>query len=163
MKKLAFLPILLCLLLFSGCHGQRYGILSYQEKEIYAECVLNGEYKIAVSQKSGEKSVSFLEPSELSSISFIEKDGKITACAKDVEIPFESGDLKGISALLSMFSLSEEALTYAGTGGDGEILEFSYASGEYILTMNDIGLPKRIQIYSESFNYDILVNFVKLN
>lgn len=163
MKKLAFLPILLCLLMLPGCHGQSYGILSYQEKEIYAECVLNGEYKIAVNKGNDQKTVSFLEPSELSSVSFIEKDGKITACAKNVEIPFESSDLEGVSAILSMFSLDEKCLVSATSTGDSACMEFTSAHGSYKITIGKNDLPKHIEILSDSYEFDIVIEAIRLN
>lgn len=160
MKKLLILLSILCLLPLSSCHGQRYGILSYQEKEIYAECILNGEYKIAITKKKDERTVAFLEPSGLSSVSFTEKDGVVTARAGEIALPLEPDNLDGVSALLSIFSLSEDCLCYAGTSEHGEVFEFLNKNGEYRLTMNEIGLPKRIQIYSDSFSFDILVDNV---
>ena len=163
MKKLMVLPILLCLLMLPGCHGQRYGILSYQEKEIYAECVLNGEYKIAINKGADQKTVSFLEPSERSSVSFTEKDGKITASASGVEIPFEKGEIEGVFAILSMFSLDEKCLVSATSTGDSACMEFTSAHGSYKITIGKNDLPKHIEILSDSYEFDIVIEAIKLN
>lgn len=163
MKKIAILLTLLCLLPLSSCHGQRYGILSYQEKEIYAECLLNGEYKIAITKKEDERSVAFLEPSALSSVCFTEKNGKIIGRASDVEIPFDEGDLSGVLALLSMFSLDEESLVSATSVNESACMEFTSAHGNYRVTLGKNELPKHIEISSDSYQFDIVIEAIKLN
>ena len=163
MKKLAILLTILCLLPLSACHRQRYGILSYQEKEIYAECLLNGEYKIAVSQTKTEKSVSFLEPTSLSSVSFRQEGESIIGRAGEIEIPFENMDLDGICAILSIFSLDEANLGYVTSTSDATCMEFTSALGTYKVTLGKNELPKRIEILSEEYEFDIVIEAIKLN
>ncbi len=163
MKKLACLLFILLALTFSSCLRQGYGILSYQEKEIYAECLLNGEYKIAVTKSNGEKTVSFLSPSSLSSISFTEKDGKIIGRTSDIEIPLEKENLGGISAILSIFSLDEESLVSAVGDKSSACMEFSNDLGTYKITMGKNDLPKRIEILSPKYEFDIVIDAIKLN
>ena len=163
MKKLAVLPILLSLLLLTACHGQRYGILSYQEKEIFAECLLNGEYKIAITKNGDEKTVAFLEPKELSTVYFKENGGKITAFGENLEIPFESGDIAGVSAILYMFSLEESNLVSATSIGESACMEFTSSHGSYKITIGKNDLPKRIEILSEAYEFDIVIEAMRLN
>ncbi len=161
-KLLVFSLIILCLIL-SSCRGQKYGILSYQEGDIYAECLLNGEYKIAVSKNGDEKSVSFLSPTSLSSVSFIERDGKIVGSAGEIKIPFDSQELSGVTAILSMFSLDEGGLVSATGKGESACMEFNNTLGTYKVTIGKNNLPRRIEIFSERYEFDILVEAIKLN
>ena len=163
MKKLVFILLPVIFLMLFSCQGQKYDILSYQEKEIEADCTLNGEYKIKVSKKDGVSSVSFAEPLSLSYFSFTLKDGEIKARAHDLEIPLNNESYQGVYALLSMFSLSDECLVYAGTNGESEVFEFSSNTGEYKLTMGEAGVPKTIEITGGSFSFDITIDAIKLN
>lgn len=163
MKRLSIILLPIILLSLFSCRGQKYDILSYQEKEIEASCTLNGEYKIKVTKKDGASSVSFIEPPSLSHFSFTLKDERLVARADDLEIPLSGESAQGVYALLSMFSLSEECLVRAGTEEGVEIFEFSSDEGEYKLTMGEAGVPKRIEISSENFFFDIVVDAVKLN
>ena len=163
MKKLAVLLTILCLLPLSACHRQRYGILSYQQKDIYAECLLNDEYKIAVTQTKSEKSVSFLEPSSLSSISFRQEEEKIIGRAGEVEIPFENMNLDGICAILSIFSLDESNLGSVTGTSEATCMEFTSSLGTYKVTLGKNELPKRIEILSEEYEFDIVIEAIRLN
>ncbi len=163
MKRLAILITILCLLPICACHGQRYGILSYQENDIYAECLLNGEYKIALNQTKTEKSVSFLEPTSLSSISFSLKDGEIIGQAGEIKVPFDSEDLDGISAILSIFSLDEDNLGSVTSTNEATCMEFISSLGTYKVTLGKNELPKRIEILSEEYEFDIIIEAIKLN
>ena len=117
MKRIVLLiPLIFCLF-FSSCQGGSYGILSYQEKNIEAECTLNGEYKILVTKENGGGSIAFLEPSELSSISFLIENGKIVAKSESVLVPLPEKSATGILAILNMFSLSEGELYTAKQDG----------------------------------------------
>lgn len=162
MKKLCLLLLPLLAFFTLSCHSQDYGILSYQEKSIEAECSLNGEYKILVT-KDGEKcSVAFLEPTSLSTVSFTYENDKIVARAGEMEMPLNKEELDGVMAILNMFSLNEECLAYAGSGENGEVLEFISELGSYRLTMGENDVPKRIEITSESYEFDIAIEAMKL-
>ena len=163
MKRIVFVPILLLFLVLCSCHGQRYGILSYQESDIYAECSLNGEYKIAVSKSESERSVRFLSPESLSSVSFVERNGEIVGCAGEIEIPFDKENLSGVLAIISMFSLDEGSLVSAVGDKANACMEFNNTLGTYKITLGENDLPKRIEILSEGYEFDILVEAIKLN
>ena len=163
MKRFVLLLVLLCLLPVCACHGQRYGILSYQENEIYAECLLNGEYKIAITKKEGEKTVSFLEPAALSTVSFTEKNGEFFGRAGVVEMNFDEGNLEGVSAILSMFSLDEANLVSATGKGESACMEFSSTLGNYKITLGKNDLPRHIEILSDSYEFDIVIEAIRLN
>lgn len=163
MKRLYLCLLLLCLLPLSSCHGQRYGILSYQENEIYAECILNGEYKIAITKKENEKAVSFLEPSSLSTVSFTESNGEVVGCAGEIEIPFAEGDIDGVLAILSMFSLDEETLVLATSVNEEACMEFLNTFGRYKVTLGKNDLPRHIEISSASYAFDIAIEAIRIN
>lgn len=163
MKRLVFILLPILILSLFSCQEQKYDILSYQEKEIEADCTLNDEYKIKVTKKDGVSTVSFAEPHSLSYFSFTLKNGEITAKASDLEIPLNNERYQGAYALLSMFSLSDECLVYAGTNGETEVFEFSSDTGEYKLTMGEAGVPKTIEIFGDCFSFDIVIDAIKLN
>ncbi len=163
MKKLCLLLLPLLAFFMLSCHKQSYGILSYQEKNIEAECTLNGEYKIIVTKVGEKSSVKFKEPSSLALFSFTEENGRIIASAGELSLPISREELDGVCAILSMFSLSEECLVYAGSSDNGEVMEFSSETGNYKLTMGENDVPKRIEITSPGFEFDILVDTIKLN
>ena len=164
MKKL-FLIQFFCvfLLVFSSCRVQNYGILSYQEKAIDAECTLNGEYKISIRKHGSEKKICFSEPSALSHISFEIVGENVTARAGEVEIQLEPETVRGILALSNVFSLNEGALSTAGALGERSNMEFQTEYGTYTLTLGKNGLPSRVQIYSAHYRYDISVDAIKLS
>lgn len=162
MKKLCLCFILLFTLCFLSCGKQSYGILSYQEKNIEAECTLNGEYKILIKKDGAKRSVSFLEPSSLCSVCFVYENDKIIGRAGEMEIPLNKESLDGVMAILGVFSLSEECLTYASGSGEGDVLEFVNELGSYRLTIGKNDLPKRIVIESSHYDYDILVDAISI-
>ncbi|MBO5338370.1 MAG: hypothetical protein J6A96_01570 [Clostridia bacterium] len=162
MKRLSLFLLPVLLFFVVSCHNQSYGILSYQDKNIEAECTLNGEYKILVT-KSGEKSsVSFIEPSSLSSVSFTYEGERVTARASDMEITLPKNELEGAVAVLSMFSLSEECLVSVSKGENGDIMEFDSEHGSYRLTMGENDMPKRIEIEAEGYQFDIIVESIMI-
>ena len=163
MKRLVAIFLLIFSLALTSCHGQSYGILSYQDSDIYAECILNGEYKIAVSKSEGERSVRFLSPESLASVSFVEADGKIVGYAGEIEIPFDSEKLSGVLAIISMFSLEESSLVSAVGDKSSACMEFNNSLGSYKITIGENDLPKRIEILSEEYEFDIVIEAIKLN
>ena len=164
MKKI-FLMMCFCIfvLLFSSCRVQNYGILSYQEKKIDAECTLNGEYKISIAKRGELREISFLEPSTLSHISFKINGESIVARAGETEIPLEPENVRGILALSSVFSLSESCLATAGILDERSNMEFQTEYGTYTLTLGKNNLPSRVQIYSEYYRYDVSIDAIMLS
>ncbi len=47
MKRLFFILLFFGVLLLCAC-GREYGILDYQSKDISAECLKNGEYRVKI-------------------------------------------------------------------------------------------------------------------
>ena len=162
MKKIIlFVPLIFCLFL-SSCQRGSYGILSYQEKNIEAECTLNGEYKILVTKEKGAGSIRFLEPSELSSISFLISGEEIIAKSEDVEIPLAKENAYGTLAIFNMFSLSEGELYSAKQEGEYSKMEFLNDYGLYQLTLGKNSMPKAIKIVSSDYTFDISIDAILL-
>ena len=164
MKKI-FLISFFCifLLVLSSCRVQNYGILSYQEKKIDAECTLNGEYKISISKHAEKKKISFLEPSALSHISFEIEGESVTARAGEALISLDGENVRGILALSSVFSLNESSLATAGVLGERSNMEFQTEYGTYTLTLGKNNLPSRVQIYSADYRYDVSIDAIMLS
>ena len=139
-KLLLLLSFCLLILLLCSCHGQSYDILKYQDKKISAECTLNGEYKISIKKEGDVREICFLEPPSLKYISFEINGEGVIGRAGELEIPLDEGNVRGICALSSVFSLSEECLLTAAVQGEGACLEFETEYGTYKLTLgkNDL-------------------------
>ncbi|MBO5378703.1 MAG: hypothetical protein J6A90_00080 [Clostridia bacterium] len=164
MKKL-LLPLSFCLLilLLCSCHGQSYDILKYQDKKISAECTLNGEYKISIKKEGDVREICFLEPPSLKYISFEINGEGVIGRAGELEIPLDEGNVRGICALSSVFSLSEECLLTAAVQGEGACLEFETEYGTYKLTLGKNDLPCAVEILSDSYRYDISIDSIVLS
>lgn len=163
MKRLLFLGIIILPLLFSSCRGQNYGILSYQEKNIDAVCTLNSIYKIQISKENIGGRVCFLEPKELSTVSFSIENSTVTANASGTKIPLPTDGTRGILAIFNMFSLSEGDLRCAKESEGYSYMEFSNDYGVYALTLNKSSLPKSVRIVSSEYTFDIIIDTISLS
>ena len=158
-----FVILILSSLLLCSCGTRSFGILSYQEKSIRAECTLNSEYKIEITKENGGGRVSFLEPSELSYISFSINDECVTATSGEVTITMEKESATGILAIFNIFSLDEAELCTAKSNGEYTLMEFSNEYGIYTLTLGKNSLPKRVKIASSTYTFDISVDAISLS
>jgi hypothetical protein len=79
-----------------------------------------------------------------------------------MKIPVKKESLRGINALLSAFSLSEEYLVGA-SGGDIATLEFQTQDLYYTLTLGKNRMPKSIAIQGNGFSYQVEVREIKIN
>ena len=145
-----------------ACHNQRYDILSYQEKEIFTECTLNGEYKIKITKEKDATCVGFLAPSSLSSIEFLITPENVIAKSGELEIPLEKSTLGGVCAVGQIFSLNECDLTCAKSEGKESYMEFSNEYGLYKLTLGENDLPKSVEIVSSAFLLDITFDAISI-
>lgn len=164
MKK-AFLCIvvLLAAVFAISCTGnRRYGILDYQENDITAECTVNGKYDVIIVSKENFRSVTVSSPKELCGVSFEYNGNECYAIADDIRIPFDKEKLGGVFALMGIFCLDEQYVnTVKSENGDGTI-SFESSLGTYIMTFDSNGMPKRAQIESPEYKYDVTINTLKL-
>ncbi len=164
MKKLLLVAFLCAIILFScSCRSQKYGILSYQDKKIDAECTLNGQYKISIKKDGDLRKIQFLEPQSLSYISFEIEGESAKGRAGELEIPLDSASVRGIFALSNVFSISEECLSSAVSVGEDASLEFDTEYGRYKLTLGKNELPRRVQIHSPDYRYDITIDAIMIS
>ena len=159
MKRLFFILLFFCVIL-CGCQG-KYGILEYQDKNILAECLVNGKYKIEIEKTGGFCKITVLEPENISGISF-EIGERAYAVYGDTKIEASKESLDGICALAEIFSQSEDCLTTAKEEGQGSVLTFQKEECTYKLTIGKNSLPKRVHILSDSFEYDIEILTIEL-
>ena len=152
MKRL--FPIFAALIfLFCSCQ-QSYGILEYQNKEIVAECRINGEYLVRLEKDREGCTLTVLEPEIAKGISF-EVGERVVARASGVEIEIDKGSLGGICAISAVFSQSEDCMTSAKEKGEGSVLTFENEGATYQITLGKNNLPKYAKILSESYEYEI--------
>ncbi len=161
MKRLFFILLFFGALLFLASCQKEYGILEYQEKDIIAECLVNGEYKIQLEKTKELCKITVLEPQNASGISFEIGEG-IYAIYGDMKIQTDKDSLKGICAISEIFSQSEECLTTAVKENEGSVLTFQKDSCTYKLTLGRNSLPKQVSILSENFEYQIDVLSIEL-
>ena len=145
-----------------ACHNQKYDILAYQEKQIYAECTLNNEYKIKIAKEKELTRVGFLEPSSLCSIEFLISENGVTGKSGELEISLDKENAGGILAIGMVFSLSEGDLTCAKAQGDESYMEFTNELGTYKLLLGENNLPKSVEIVSSAFLLDITFDVILL-
>ena len=162
MKKLVLVATLFFCLLFPSCRGQEYGILPYQDKNIDAECTLNSEYKIRIVKENGRGHICFLEPTELSTISFSIEDERVTGNAGETKIPLPEKNTRGILAIFNMFSLKEGEISSARQEGSLSYIEFTTSYGVYSLTLGKNSMPKNIKIVSSDYTFDISIDTILL-
>jgi hypothetical protein len=160
MKRL--FPLLLIFLIFTVSCGTKYDILSYQEKSIRANCKINNKYEAVITKDEEHSSLKIISPKELFGTSFhlykneayIEKD--------ELKIPVNKDILKGISALVSCFSLNEAALTTVENQNKSSIVTFNSSNATYIVTYGQNKLPCHFEITGDTFSYSIEVSSIEL-
>lgn len=163
MKRSLILLIFLLILCLFGCTQKEYGILLYQEKDIEASCIINEKYTATITKSDGVFTISIIEPSELNTVKFEIHENEAYAIAGYVRVPMEKKSLKGICALLYMFSLDEASLTTATEVENGAELEFSNDYGSYKIVTNKDGIPKSCQISGDSYEYTVEIASIALN
>ena len=103
-----------------------------------------------------------LEPTEASGISFEISERGVFAKAKDFEMEIPGEYLEGICAIGSIFSQSEEFLSSATQNEGGSVFTFQRDGCTYQITVGENSAPKKVCIYSESFEYDIEICSIEL-
>ena len=164
MKKAFFCIIVLIGTVFamSCADDRRYGILDYQKNDITAECTVNGKYDVIIVSKENYRSVTVSSPKELYGVSFEYNGNECYAIADDIKIPFDKEKLGGVFALMGIFCLDEQCVnTVKSENGDGT-LSFESSLGTYIMTFDSKGIPKRAQIESPDYKFDVTINALKL-
>lgn len=160
MKKFTLI-LALFLLFLTGCRESSYDILPYQEKDLEALCVINEKYTVKLTKIGVRKGLVVLEPSTLSGVEIYYDDTGAYLVVEDTKIPVERENLKGIEALLSAFSLSEEYLVRAN-GNDVATLEFQSQDLYYTLTLGKNRMPKSIAIQGSGIDYRVEVKEIKI-
>lgn len=157
MKKIAVLILLLTTaLLACSCKG-KVDYLSYQENELTVHCTVNGKYKIIIHKESTCSKIQICEPSELSSVSFEIYENEAYAISSDVKIPLDLAALKGICALVGAFSLEKETQGAVKDEDGKSIVTFNTDAGCYVITYDKSLLPTHIEISSDSYYYDVVI------
>ena len=161
MKKIFLALTLILLALICSCK-QDYGILDYQNKDIRAECKINGKYKTEITKIGNTCKIKVLEPDEAQGIEFeITED---TACVSygELKIELDKEKLRGVCAVASIFSQREEYLTGAWNEEKKSVLTFEQNGTHFQITLGENSTPKRVKILNEGFEYDIEIYTIEL-
>ena len=161
MKKTAVLLLLFILLWLACSCKAKVDYLSYQENELTVHCTVNGKYKIAIHKQGSCSKIEISEPNELSSVSFEIYENEAYAISSDVKIPLELSALKGICALVGAFSLEKETQGAVKDEDGKSIVTFNTDAGCYVITYDKSLLPTHIEISSDSYYYDVVVDEVE--
>ena len=162
MKKIVCLCVLLifCVTLMS-CTQKEYGILFYQEGKITAECTINDKYKILITKDGDVSSLEILLPEELKGVRAEYNGNECYLILDEIKIPANKDNLKGIFALINIFSLEESAITSSKTKGEGSIT-FENSYGTYIMSFDNKGYPKNAKITDGVYDFDVKINALKI-
>lgn len=163
MKKIIALLFSLFLIFVAGCEKREYGILDYQKKNIEAECLINEKYRVILKKEEEKITLTVKEPKEIADISFETSENGVLAKSAETKIQLEKGKMRGIEALLGIFSQSEECMKKADKSGQSSILTFENESCIYVITVGENSLPKKVKITSEEFEYDVDIYAIKIS
>ncbi len=147
------------LALFPSC-GREYGILEYQNGDVFAVCEVNGEYTVNIIKEENVRRLEIVSPSEMEGVSFI-FDEKCRIIYDGLELEMQRDDLPGVSALCSIFDLNEGMIS-AVSDDEYNTVSFNSDTICYTVTYNSISLPERVVI-SGDFDYDILIKSILLD
>ena len=154
MKRLAL--SLLVLLFLVSC-TPKDSMLSYQDGNIVAECIINGKYGANIIKKEDFRALE-LTSGTLNGVSFVCEGGAWSASIDSLSIPIEKTSLVGMVALTSIFDLSESAITTATEGG---VISFDMSPFTYTVTYNSLDLPSNITITGNGLSIDIEILTIK--
>jgi hypothetical protein len=156
-----FLPVLLLVfLLLCACNEQK-DFLAYQQKNPTLECVVNEKFELVIS-KSDIITIKVKKPSEISALYFEFGQGDGYAINGDLKIPLGRESACGLYALSNVLSLENESILSVVDQGKNSIVTFENDLGTYTITYGKNLLPSHIEIHSEKFDYDIVVNGISL-
>ena len=148
-------------MIFLCACGRQEKILEYQERDITANCIINGKYGVLLEKRGGEVTITVTEPDYARGITFVLGEG-VTASVGETEIHLDKETVKGICAIGETFSQSEECLIGASSGEEGSVLTFQREGCLYRLTLGKNSLPKQVYISSESFEYNMEIASIEL-
>ena len=157
MKKLLLIPLLIVVCLLS-CKRE-YSILEYQNNNIEASCTVNDKYSVIITKTDDLKILEVRSPDTLKGISFEIRGNKAYAIKDEIEIPVSTDSLRGICALLNLFSLNESEITSVS---ENNVITYKNDYGVYTVTYGENNLPQKITLVGDTFEYDITVNTIKL-
>ena len=162
MKKLVCLcfVIIFCLALGS-CGENEYGILFYQDKKITAECTVNEKYSIIITKDGEMRALLVSAPEEMHGIGFIYNGNECYATLDEIKIPINKDDLKGIFALINIFSLEEGTITSAKIKGEQSIT-FQNQYGTYTMSFDGMGYPQKAKITDGVYDFDVKITALKV-
>ena len=147
---LTFITVAILLVIFPSC-GHEYGILEYQNGNVFAVCEVNGEYTVNIIKEGNARKLEVVSPSEMAGVSFV-FDEKCRIIYDGLELEMQRSELLGISTLCSIFDLNEEYNT----------VSFNSDTICYTVTYNSVSLPERVVI-SGDFEYDIIIKSISLD
>ena len=159
MKRL-LLPLILILTLtlaLCGCVKEKYGILSYQDENITAECIVNEKYSVTVKKLGENVTLTINEPLDIRGIVFEKQGEALFARSGEMTLPLEREEAQGIYALCDMFSLKEECLVRTHQSGTQPIFEFEETGVRFTVLLGRNNMPNKITIEGESISYTIEV------
>lgn len=156
---LTFITVAILLVIFPSC-GQEYGILEYQNGNIFAVCEVNGEYTVNIIKEGNARRLEVVSPSEMAGVSFV-FDEKCRIIYDGLELEMQRSELLGISTLCSIFDLNEGMIS-AVSDDEYNTVSFNSDTICYTVTYNSVSLPERVVI-SGDFEYDIIIKSISLD
>ena len=157
MKRLFILLLCLFCLFLSSCGERDYGFLPFENKNVKAECEVNGKFTVIIDKTQNECSLTVVSPSEISGLKFTFSEDGDFIIADGMKLPFDRYQLKGIYALSSLFDIKEEAMISAvSKEGHGNIT-FENGGTEYLLIFDNDGYLRNAEISGEGYDYAVKI------
>ena len=152
------IALVFSLVLCLSC-GQEYGILDYQNGDIFANCDVNGKWNVNIIKEGNIRSLEVISPSEMAGVLFT-FDTDCTVKYDGLEVRMPNDKVRGIFTLCSIFDL-DEGWVGAVSSDTLDTVSFNSENICYTVTYNSVSLPERV-IISGEFDFDITIKSLEL-
>ncbi|MBQ9743729.1 MAG: hypothetical protein IJW19_01240 [Clostridia bacterium] len=161
--KRFFALFLIFISLFSiSCKKETYNILPFENRNVYAECTVNGKFRIIIEKIGNDRYLRVLSPTELSGVEFFFSETESYVISGDIKIPTDRKQLDGIYALSSLFNINEAMLTSAVSENGKGNLTFQNEGCEYTLIFNNKGELSNALICGDGYEYNVVISLLKI-
>ena len=160
-RALALLLFILCFFLAS-CGENKYGILPFEGKCVYARCEINGKFTVTVEKNHTGCCLKVISPSEISGLEFHFSEEGDYIISDSMKIPADRNSLSGIYAISSLFNIEEDAMTSAVSEDGCGSITFTSSFSEYLLIFDKKGYLTDAEITGDGFSYNVKILSMKI-
>ena len=162
MKRFFALFLILISVFSFSCQKEIYGVLPFENRNVYAECTVNGKFRIIIEKTGNDRYLRVLSPTELSGMEFFFSETESYVISGNMKIPTDRKQLDGIYALASLFHINEAMLTSAVSENGKGNLTFQSEDCEYTLVFNNNGELITALICGDGYEYNVIISSLKI-